>query len=116
MSKDKIEVIELFAGVGGFKLGLEGDSKGKSSTSNYKNNLNSNYKVIWSNQFEPLTKTVQHASEIYKSVWPDDNHSNKDIEKVIENDFKSIPDHDMLVGGFPCQDYSVATTLKNSKV
>ena len=115
MKKDKIEVIELFAGVGGFKLGLEGNSKGKSSTSNYKSNLNSNYKVIWSNQFEPLTKTVQHASEIYKSVWPDDNHSNKDIEEVIENDFKSIPDHDMLVGGFPCQDYSVATTLKNSK-
>ena len=115
MKKDKIEVIELFAGVGGFKLGLEGNSKGKSSTSNYKNNLNSNYKVIWSNQFEPLTKTVQHASEIYKSVWPDDNHSNKDIEEVIENDFKSIPNHDMLVGGFPCQDYSVATTLKNSK-
>jgi DNA (cytosine-5)-methyltransferase 1 len=26
-----------------------------------------------------------------------------------------IPDHDLLVGGFPCQDYSVATTLKNSK-
>ena len=115
LSKDKIEVIELFAGVGGFKLGLEGDSKGKSSTSNYKNNLNSNYKVIWSNQYEPLTKTVQHASEIYKSVWPDDEHSNKDIEEVIKNEFDEIPDHDMLVGGFPCQDYSVATTLKNSK-
>jgi DNA (cytosine-5)-methyltransferase 1 len=115
LKKDKIEVIELFAGVGGFKLGLEGNSKGKSSSSDYKDNLNSNYKVIWSNQYEPLTKTVQHASEIYKSVWPDDNHSNKDIEEVIENDFKSIPDHDMLVGGFPCQDYSVATTLKNSK-
>jgi len=115
LKKDKIEVIELFAGVGGFKLGLEGNSKGKSSSSDYKDNLNSNYKVIWSNQYEPLTKTVQHASEIYKSVWPDDNHSNKDIEEVIENDFKSIPNHDMLVGGFPCQDYSVATTLKNSK-
>ena len=84
LKKNKIEVIELFAGVGGFKLGLEGDSKGKSSTSNYKNNLNSNYKVIWSNQFEPLTKTVQHASEIYKSVWPKSNHSNQNIEWGIE--------------------------------
>ena len=74
-----IKVIELFAGVGGFRLGLQ---KNK-------------YEVIWSNQYEPLTKTVQHASEIYKSVWPDDNHSNKDIEEVIENDFKSIPDHDI---------------------
>ena len=113
--KEKIKVIELFAGVGGFKLGLEGDSNGKSSTSNYKYNLESNYKVVWSNQYEPLTKNIQHASEIYKTVWPDDNHLNKNIEEVIEEDFKSIPDHDMLVGGFPCQDYSVATTLKNSK-
>ena len=111
----EIKVIELFAGVGGFRLGLEGNASGKSSTTGYTKDLNSNYKIIWSNQFEPLTKTIQHASEIYKSVWPDSNHSNKNIEEVIEKDFKSIPDHDMLVGGFPCQDYSVATTLRNSK-
>ena len=115
MKKENIKVVELFAGVGGFRLGLEGDVNGKSATSDYKNNLNSNYSVIWSNQYEPLTKTVQHASEIYKSLWPKANHSNQNIEEVIENDFKSIPNHDMLVGGFPCQDYSVATTLKNSK-
>ena len=115
MKKDKIKVIELFAGVGGFKLGLEGDTNGKSSTSNYTKNLNSNYKVIWSNQFEPLTKSVQHASEIYKTIWPEDIHSNKNIEEVIEEDFKSIPNHDMLVGGFPCQDYSVAKSVNNSK-
>jgi len=115
LKKENIKVVELFAGVGGFRLGLEGDVNGKSATSDYKNNLNSNYSVIWSNQYEPLTKTVQHASEIYKSLWPEANHSNQNIEEVIENDFKSIPNHDMLVGGFPCQDYSVATTLKNSK-
>ena len=115
MKKEKIKVIELFAGVGGFRLGLEGDYNGKSATLDYKNNLNSNYSVIWSNQYEPITKTVQHASEIYKSFWPESNHSNQNIEEVIENEFKSIPNHDMLVGGFPCQDYSVATTLKNSK-
>lgn len=115
MKKDKIEVIELFAGVGGFKLGLEGDSKGRSSTSKYEKKLNSNYKVVWSNQFEPLTKKIQHASEIYKSVWPEANHSNEDIEKIIENEFDLIPNHDMLVGGFPCQDYSVAKSVNNSK-
>ena len=115
MKREKIKVIELFAGVGGFKLGLEGNVDGKSATSNYKEDLKSNYQVVWSNQFEPLTKTVQHASKIYESVWPDANHSSQNIEEVIEKDFKSIPDHDMLVGGFPCQDYSVATTLKNSK-
>jgi DNA (cytosine-5)-methyltransferase 1 len=41
-------------------------------------------------------------------------HSNEDISLVVEN-VNQIPDHDLLVGGFPCQDYSVATTLKNSK-
>src|SRR5690606_10861709 len=40
------------------------------------------------------------------------NHFNVDISKIAT---KQIPDHDLLVGGFPCQDYSVATTLNNSK-
>jgi len=108
--KGKIKVVELFAGVGGFRLGLEGWCN-KSSTSNYKKTLSSNYKVVWSNQWEPSTK-IQHASAVYEKRWGIDNHSNEDIASV-ETD--SIPDHDLLVGGFPCQDYSVATTLKNSK-
>jgi DNA (cytosine-5)-methyltransferase 1 len=107
---DKIKVVELFAGVGGFRLGLEGWN-GKSSTSNYKKKLESIYKVIWSNQWEPSTK-AQYASSVYENRWGIDNHSNEDISAV---DIKQIPDHDLLVGGFPCQDYSVATTLKNSK-
>ena len=52
---------------------------------------------------------------VYESRWPKSNHSNVDIEKVVENNFDEIPDHDLLVGGFPCQDYSVARTLKNSQ-
>ena len=43
-----------------------------------------------------------------------EGHSNEDIASVIENNFKSIPDHDLLVGGFPCQDYSVAKTLNQA--
>ncbi|MCT8339148.1 DNA (cytosine-5-)-methyltransferase [Flavobacteriaceae bacterium TK19130] len=93
MSK-KIKVVELFAGVGGFRLGLE----------------KSNYEVIWSNQWEPATKT-QHASMVYEARFGSKNHSNQDIETVPTSE---IPDHDLLCGGFPCQDYSVATTLKNS--
>ena len=112
MSK-KIKVVELFAGVGGFRLGLEG-YKGKSASSNYIKNLNLNFEVVWSNQWEPSTKT-QHANVVYENRWPNANHSGEDIEKVIEKNFDSIPNHDLLVGGFPCQDYSVATTLKNSK-
>ena len=81
------------------------------STSNYNKKLDSKYKVVWSNQWEPSTKT-QYASSVYENRWGIDNHSNEDISTV---DVKHIPDHDLLVGGFPCQDYSVATTLKNSK-
>lgn len=110
----KIHVVELFAGVGGFRLGLEGYN-GMSASSNYKKPLNSSFEVVWSNQYEPLTPNKQHASWVYEKRWPKANHSGQDIEKVIENDFDSIPDHDLLVGGFPCQDYSVATTLRNSK-
>lgn len=108
--KNSIKVVELFAGVGGFRLGLEGWN-GKSSTSNYTENFDSPYKVVWSNQWEPSTK-IQHASAVYENRFGMDNHSNKDIATV---DVSDIPDHELLVGGFPCQDYSVATTLKNSK-
>tara|TARA_Y100001933_G_C18949623_1_gene543135 strand:- start:99 stop:1445 length:1347 start_codon:yes stop_codon:yes gene_type:complete len=114
MSK-KIEVVELFAGVGGFRLGLEG-YKGKSATSKYRKILNSNFKVVWSNQWEPSTIT-QHANFVYKNIWPNSNHSEENIENIVANkkSFKEIPPHDLLVGGFPCQDYSVASLLKNSK-
>ena len=99
-----IKVIELFAGVGGFRLGLEANN-----TKSKKH-----YKIVWSNQWEPSTK-LQHASDVYRLRWPNDkNHSCEDIAKVLEEDFDSIPDHDLLVGGFPCQDYSVARTLNQA--
>jgi len=111
---EKLKVIELFAGVGGFRLGLEGWN-GKSACSSYRLPLRSRteggYEVVWSNQWEPSTKR-QHANEVYDSRWPNAGHCGDDISSVKT---KEIPDHDMLVGGFPCQDYSVATTLKNSK-
>ena len=108
--KSEIKVVELFAGVGGFRLGLEGWQK-KSASSGYKEDIQSPYQVVWSNQWEPSTKT-QHASLVYENRFGKDAHCNEDISSV---DVSSIPDHDLLVGGFPCQDYSVATTLKNSK-
>lgn len=96
-----IKVVELFAGVGGFRVGLEG----------YPKKRNSKYSVVWSNQWEPSTK-MQHASLVYEARFGKKNHSNEDIATVPTEE---IPDHDLLVGGFPCQDYSVATTLHNSK-
>lgn len=108
--ENEIKVVELFAGVGGFRLGLEGWN-GKSSSTGYKKSLKTPYKVVWSNQWEPSTKT-QHASLVYENRFGKDGHTNIDIAQV---DVSTIPDHDLLVGGFPCQDYSVATSLKNSK-
>lgn len=100
----KIRVVELFAGVGGFRLGLDAASK-KNTTK---------FETIWSSQWEPGAVT-QHASEIYVRAFGRENHSCEDIQEVIEKDFKQIPHHDLLVGGFPCQDYSVARTLNQAK-
>jgi DNA (cytosine-5)-methyltransferase 1 len=105
----EIKVAELFAGVGGFRLGLEGWN-GKSASSGYTRKLASDFRVVWSNQWEPSTKS-QEASKVYEERFGPHGHSNQDIAKV---DAHEIPDHDLLVGGFPCQDYSVARTLSQS--
>ena len=86
-------VAELFAGVGGFRLGLH----------------KAGFKTVFSNQWEPSTK-AQHASDVYISNFGSEGHTNVDIATV-----KTIPDVDLLVGGFPCQDYSVAKSLNSSK-
>ena len=91
-----IRVVELFAGVGGFRIGLERASE--------------RFKTIWNNQWEPST-VRQDASIIYCKRFGPEGHSNRDIATVPTEE---IPPHDLLVGGFPCQDYSVATTLKRS--
>jgi len=109
-TKNKLKVIELFAGVGGFRLGLEG-WKGMSSLSGYTKKIPEQFEVVWSNQWEPSTK-LQHASNIYEEMFGEIGHSNEDIALV---DVETIPNHDLLVGGFPCQDYSVAKQLGKSK-
>jgi DNA (cytosine-5)-methyltransferase 1 len=86
---NQLTAIELFAGVGGFRLGIE-----------------PYFKVIWSNQWEPKSKK-QWASDVYIKHFGKDNHINKNISTINTND---IPNADLLVGGFPCQDYSVATS------
>lgn len=93
---NKIRVVELFAGVGGFRIGLEGASDA--------------YETIWNNQWEPST-VHQDASLVYRARFGAKGHSNQDINTIPTQE---IPDHDLLVGGFPCQDYSVASTLSRS--
>ncbi len=99
-------VIELFAGVGGFRCGLN-----KVELKNEKVSENGNWKFVWANQWEPATKS-QEAYECYAKRFGSDDVSNVDIFEV---DKKKIPNHTLLVGGFPCQDYSVARTLSGSK-
>lgn len=90
---DKIRVVELFAGVGGFRLGLERASD--------------SFVTVWADQWEPGSKT-QFAFNCYDEHFKDTSsvNVNEDIEKVKDE----VPEHDLLVGGFPCQDYSVAST------
>ena len=96
INDNKIKVVELFAGVGGFRIGLEGASDV--------------YETIWNNQWEPST-VHQDASLVYRARFGSKGHCNKDINTVLTEE---IPDHDLMVGGFPCQDYSVASTLSRS--
>lgn len=92
MSDKKIRVVELFAGVGGFRVGFE-----RSSTL---------FDTIWANQWEPGQKG-QWAYKCYvKNFGNPEKCSNEDIATVINK----VPEHDLLCGGFPCQDYSVAHT------
>ena len=105
----EIAVAELFAGVGGFRLGLEG---------NPRKNENTGFKVLFSNQWEPPGGGKQWASQIYRERFGLEGHTNEDIHDIAYNigDIKNtirnrIPKHDLLVGGFPCQDYSVARTI-----
>ena len=100
-------VIELFAGVGGFRVGLNNI---KEIGSDGKAVENGKFKFVWANQWEPSTKT-QHAFDCYHLRF-EGNDSNEDISTV---DKKSIPDHTLLCGGFPCQDYSVAHSLSKEK-
>lgn len=105
-SKDNntLKVAELFAGVGGFRIGLEAIHE-------------TPFSVTFSNQFEP-SKKVQHASTIYTSHWPSQTHINQDIFEVLasESGREAIREAspDVLCGGFPCQDYSVAKPLSQS--
>lgn len=97
VNNDKIiRTIELFAGVGGFRIGLESASDA--------------FKTIWNNQWEPST-TRQDASLVYRARFGSAGHVNQDINTIDTSD---IPNHDLMVGGFPCQDYSVAATLSKS--
>ena len=105
MSQIDKTVFELFAGLGVFRLGLE--------------RINFGWKTTWFSQWEPgESMKSQYAHKCYVSHFGDSKdlngeyHTNEDITQVDKN---SIPNHTLLVAGFPCQDYSVAQSLSSSK-
>lgn len=104
-----LKVVELFAGVGGFRVGLNKIKEVNKETGRAMEK--GDWKFVWADQYEPSTK-VQHAHECYLKRFGEGSCSNEDIHAVDKN---SIPDHTLLVGGFPCQDYSVARSLSNEK-
>lgn len=89
----EIRVIELFAGVGGFRLGLQKANEKL-------------FNIVWGNQWEPSRK-AQDAFDCYSRNFSTGVHSNEDITKVSDDTFHNLHPN-LLVGGFPCQDYSVA--------
>jgi len=96
----KLKVMELFAGVGGFRLGFERANKDF-------------FDVNWANQWEPARKR-QDAFSCYTKRFKTGVHVNKDIATIPDEEFaKAMPD--LVVGGFPCQDYSVARSLSGEK-
>lgn len=95
-----MKVLELFAGVGGFRIGLENADK----------NL---FQTKWSNQWEPSRKS-QDAFEVYDYHFPDSENINISISEISDEKFAEM-DADIIVGGFPCQDYSVARSKKNEQ-
>lgn len=99
MSK-KLNVVELFAGVGGFRVGFEKADR-------------EYFQTVWANQWEP-SKKAQDAFDCYSRHFTEGISSNEDITTVPNSAFEQL-DIDILVGGTPCQDYSVSRSLKDEQ-
>ena len=114
----KKTVCELFAGVGGFRCGLNG-IKSLDDIEDIKNGKkNEKWDTVWFSQCEPAEKNTQYAHDCYVyhfGTRTDKNGEDTTNCNIEEVDKKALPDFNLLVGGFPCQDYSVASSLATSK-
>jgi len=105
-------VCELFAGVGGFRCGLNNIK----TAEDY--NKKEKWDTVWFSQWEPAEKSTQYAHDcyVYRFGTRLDNNGEDTTNYNIEDvDKTALPDFNLLVGGFPCQDYSVASSLATSK-
>jgi DNA (cytosine-5)-methyltransferase 1 len=96
-----IKYIELFAGIAGFRYGIEKANSQNSpndegGTSQY---VKRTFRCVWGNDID------KYASAIYRKQFGNKEHFEGDIRTV---DPATIPDHDLIVGGFPCQSFSIA--------
>jgi DNA (cytosine-5)-methyltransferase 1 len=126
-------VVELFAGVGGFRLGLERRFGGFSAEEGFRWDVDPYraWEVVWANQWEPATKAQPAADNYVENLLREGRDPseivNEDIARVLDAELGvdggrpldpgayGFPEEfELLVGGFPCQDYSVAKPLSQS--
>lgn len=108
----KKTVCELFAGVGGFRCGLNHIKTLEDIKKEEK------WETVWFSQWEPAEKKTQYAHDCYVYHFGtnlDENGLDTTNWNIEEVDKTTLPDFNLLVGGFPCQDYSVASSLATSK-
>ena len=84
--KNNYKAIELFAGIGGFRIACE----------------NLGIETVWANDME------SNAVKVYRDNFGEDSIVQGDINTL----FDKIPEHDILTGGFPCQPFSRAGKKK----
>ena len=96
-----MKIFSMFDGVGGFIIGLNAAD-------------DTLFNTVYSNQYEPARKS-QDAYEVGLYRFPDMTHDNRDVQTIPDEDFEALKEQgiDMITGGFPCQDYSVARSSKN---
>ena len=90
----KISFIDLYAGIGGMRLGFELACK----------DLNHKPQCVFSSEWD------KWCQETYKDNFNETPHG--DINKIVENDINLIKKHDVLMAGFPCQPFSNAGLKK----
>jgi len=89
--KPKFTFIDLFAGIGGTRLGFE----------------KAGGKCVFTSEWD------KYSCQTYRANHEDDHEINGDITRISES---AIPDHDVLVAGFPCQPFSLAGVSKKQSM